>query len=189
MAVDFDVLLPKAGLIIGTCFAVSAFPTLIQASKDEQKLKSISVPGIIMGLACASSIFSYCSILGLEDCCIGNAINLVFMGIQIVCVAALRKEPIILLHTTLLCGGLSLLVYRGLDLTQADVLCGVINVLACLAGPLDTLGKLLRTRDPSYMNVSINLFMTINMAIWTVYNFQHGVVGMTIANLAGVLVQ
>lgn len=56
-------LLPKLGLMIGAFFCISPIPTLIEAiTKDKSALKSISIPGSIMGLSCSTSILAFCEI-------------------------------------------------------------------------------------------------------------------------------
>ncbi len=52
--------LAKAGLIIGAFFCISPLPQLFTAvTKDKNALKSLSVPGCVMGLTCSTVILAY----------------------------------------------------------------------------------------------------------------------------------
>lgn len=65
-------LLPKAGLLISAFFALSPIPMLITAiTKDKSALNALSLPGLIMGLSCSTSILVFCQMKGLDDCVIG----------------------------------------------------------------------------------------------------------------------
>ena len=52
--------LAKAGLIIGAFFCVTPLPQLYTAiTKDKNALKSLSLPGTLMGLSCSTVILAY----------------------------------------------------------------------------------------------------------------------------------
>ena len=53
-------LLAKAGLIIGAFFCITPLPQLFTAiTKDKDALKSMSIPGCLMGLSCSTVILAY----------------------------------------------------------------------------------------------------------------------------------
>jgi hypothetical protein len=54
-------ILAKSGLIIGAFFCISPLPQLWTAiTHDKNALKSISIPGSLMGLSCSTVIAGYC---------------------------------------------------------------------------------------------------------------------------------
>ena len=61
-------LLAKTGLIIGAFFCLCPLPQLYTAlTKDKNALKSLSVPGCIMGLSCSTVILAYSEMNGMGD--------------------------------------------------------------------------------------------------------------------------
>ena len=61
----------------------------------------------------------------------------------------------------------------------------IINTLACVLNPLDTLDKLLRTKDPSYVNYPMHVLGSLNGVIWTLYHFKMHAFTLSTANFLG----
>ena len=71
------------------------------------------------------------------------------------------------------------------EITSALTL--VINTLACVISPLDTLDKVLRTKDLNYVSYSMHTLGVVNGIIWTLYHFLNQAYPLAIANSLGVL--
>ena len=85
-------ILGKAGLLIGAFFSISPIPTLLTAiTKDKSALKSISIPGSIMGLSCSTTILAFCQMQGMTDCVTSCWMFLASAGLCLVTYSALNS--------------------------------------------------------------------------------------------------
>jgi uncharacterized protein with PQ loop repeat len=180
-------ILPKLGLLIGAFFSISPIPTIVTAiTKDKNALKSISIPGSIMGLSCSTSILAFCEIQGDSDCVLSCWMFLASAGLCLATYTALHAQ----LPTLALIAFSQFALYRSvhhyLSPEVTSLVCSSLNLLACVLMPLDQLDKLLRTRDISYCSYLMNVLNAISCMIWGVYHWVNGNIMLSISNFAGV---
>ena len=78
-------------------------------------------------------------------------------------------------------------VYRIFSDQVTNMLTMMINTLACVVMPLDTIEKVLRTKDLNYVNFFLHGLGIINGIIWTLYHYFNGAVPLAFANALGLL--
>ena len=68
-----------------------------------------------------------------------------------------------------------------------NILTMIINTLACVVMPLDTIEKVLKTKDLNYVNFFLHGLGIINGIIWTLYHYINGAQHLAFANFLGLL--
>jgi hypothetical protein len=181
--------LPKIGLVIGLIFSVLPLPLLFRAvalgsSKD---LKSLSLPGTIMGLTCTSAIFAFCELKGLDDCVRGSYMGLASGIVTLMVMFGLKND----MRTFMILMVAELTLYYSVRniMTEAltNALTLVLNTLACVLGPLDALEKVLLTKDVAYIHKTLHFLGFINGIIWALYHFHHESYPLSLANSLGIV--
>ena len=61
----------------------------------------------------------------------------------------------------------------------------ILNTLACVIAPLDTLEKVLLTKDLKYVNFLMHSLAITNSVIWTLYHYNLKNYTLSLANYAG----
>ncbi|TNV76190.1 hypothetical protein FGO68_gene11810 [Halteria grandinella] len=182
-------ILPKIGLIIGFFFSILPFPLLYRAivKGDQREIISLSIPATILGLCCTSAVYAYCHQKALSDCVTSSYMGFASSGLTLLTVYSLRGD----FRTLLMILSLQFaLVYSvnhifKIEVTQALTL--ILNTLACVVGPLDTLDNLMRTRDINYMNFTMHFLALINGFIWTSYHYLNHTTSLALANALGIV--
>lgn len=70
---------------------------------------------------------------------------------------------------------------------MTNLLTFVLNTLACVVMPLDTIDKVLRTKDLNYVNYFMHGLGVINGFIWTTYHLFNGAPHLGVANGLGLV--
>ena len=131
-------LLPKAGLVISAFFAISPLPLLITAlTKDKSALNALSLPGLIMGLSCSTSILVFCQMKGLDDCVTGWLMSEASGLICILVYCLLNKAFLQLFAVLIIEATLGYSVLNVFSEPQTNTVNLVLNTLACILMPLD----------------------------------------------------
>ena len=182
-------LLAKIGLLIGLFFSVLPIPILVRAvtRKNQNELKQLSLPGTIMGFTCTSIIFSFCSLKGLEDCVTSTYMGFVSGGLTLLTIYALKND----LRTLAVIMAIEISLMYGVSQVFSDELTNtltlIINTLACVVMPLDTLEKVLRTKNLEYVNYLMHGLGVVNGVIWTLYHYFNNVPSLALANSLGIV--
>lgn len=132
-------LLTKGGLVIGLFFSVSPVPALLKAvtSKDKDALKSLSIPGALMGLSCSTSILAFCEMEGLTDCVTSCWMFLSSAALSLLVYTALNSMFLTLTFITASQFALYYSVYNLFTPETTQLVNFVLNFLACVLMPLD----------------------------------------------------
>ena len=182
-------LLPKLGLIIGFFFSILPLPLLYRAvaKGDQREIMSLSLPATIMAMTCTSVIYSFCSLKGLQDCVTSTYMGFASGGITLIVMYTLKRDFRTLITIAAVEIFLGYAVYRIFSDEITNVLTMVINTLACVVMPLDTIEKVLRTKDLNYVNFFLHGLGIINGIIWTMYHYFNGATPLAFANALGLL--
>jgi hypothetical protein len=70
---------------------------------------------------------------------------------------------------------------------MTNILTFSLNTLACVIMPLDTIDKVLRTKNLNYVNYFMHGLGVINGFIWTTYHFFNGAPHLGFANALGLV--
>ena len=147
----------------------------------------LSVPGTIMGFTCTSIIFSFCSIKGLDDCVTSTYMGFASGGLTLLIMFWLKGD----LRSLAVIMAIEIsLMYSVSNIFSDEVtnmLTLVINTLACVIMPLDTLEKVLRTKNLGYVNYTMHGLGVVNGIIWTLYHYFNGVPSLALANFLGIM--
>ncbi len=140
-----------------------------------------------MGFTCTSVIFSFCSLKRLDDCVTSTYMGFVSGGLTLLIMYWLKGE----LRTLAIIMTIEILLMYGVSNIFSDELSNTltlfINTLACVVMPLDTLEKVLRTKNLGYVNYTMHGLGVVNGVIWTLYHFFNGVPSLALANFLGIL--
>jgi hypothetical protein len=182
-------ILPKIGLIIGFFFSVLPLPLLYRAAKnkDQREIMSLSLPATIMGMTCTSVIYSFCSLKGLEDCVTSTYMGFASGGLTLLVMYYLKRDYRTLMIIAAVEIFLGYAVYRIFSDQVTNILTMVINTLACVVMPLDTIEKVLKTKDLNYVNYFLHGLGVINGIIWTLYHYFNRALPLALANALGLL--
>ena len=140
-----------------------------------------------MGMTCTSVIYSFCSLKGLEDCVTSTYMGFASGGLTLLVMYALKRDFRSLLIIATVQVFLGYAVYRVFSDDITNVLTLVINTLACVVMPLDTIEKVLRTKDLNFVNFFLHGLGVINGIIWTMYHYFNGASHLALANALGLL--
>lgn len=123
----------------------------------------------------------------MDDCVTSCYLGFASGGLTLVTIYALRNDFRTFL--TILMSQLSLIfgVRYVFPETFNSGLTFIINTLACVIGPLDTLDKVLKTRDMNYVHYVMHGLGVVNGFIWTIYHFYHEAYNLSMANALGIL--
>ena len=165
-------LLPKAGLLLTIFFCISPLPTLFTAmTSDKNAIKSMSLPGVLMGMSCAVAVGSFCSMKGMTDCLTSCYINMASCMLALLVICYLNRDLFTLAISVSLYCSLSLAILTVFSASVTDLIILVLNTLACVTFPLDTLNKVLKSKDAGLINAPMHVFGTLNSFIWFLYTF------------------
>ena len=78
-------------------------------------------------------------------------------------------------------------VYKVFSDSFTNMLTMIINTLACVISPLDTLEKVLESKDLNYVNFFLHGLTVVNCIIWTLYHYFNGALPLALANALGLL--
>ncbi len=140
-----------------------------------------------MGFTCTSIIFSFCSLKGLEDCVTSTYMGFASGGLTLLTIYGLKNDFRTL--AVLLAIEISLM-YSVTNIFSDEItntLTLVINTLACVVMPLDTLEKVLRTKNLEYVNFLMHGLGVVNGVIWTLYHYFNDVPSLALANFLGIV--
>lgn len=135
----FTELIPKLGLMLSLFFAISPLPAVLTAIiKDKSALRSISIPGTIMGLSCSTSILAFCEMQSdAAECIMSCRICLMSAGISLSVYALLNNMKLTLFFIAVT----QITLYLGVHyMFTPDITEGLtfgINLLSCVVLPLD----------------------------------------------------
>jgi hypothetical protein len=148
---------------------------------------SLSLPATIMGMTCTSVIYSFCSLKGLEDCVTSTYMGFASGGLTLLVMYSLKRDYRTLITIAAVEIFLGYAVYRIFSDQVTNMLTMVINTLACVVMPLDTIEKVLRTKDLNYVNFFLHGLGIINGIIWTLYHYFNGALPLAFANSLGLV--
>lgn len=188
MKYTVEEMIPKLGLIIGIFFCLSPLPTIITAlTKDKTAIKSLSLPTTIMGITCTTTILSFCTIKDMTDCIISCYMFLVQGIVILLTIYSIKQDFKTFLFIMAFQVFMSYGVYHLFSHAFTDILMFILNTLSCVLFPLDTLDKLLKTKDIGYVNYLMHTLNSMNAVIWTFYHFNLNSYTLAAANFSGLL--
>ena len=160
----FGMLATGLGLVYSITPLIDVYTAIF---KDPNVLQSHSFSGNIIGLACCMIIGSYCGVNGYDECVFSCYIGLTSVTITLFAMAYFKRD--LVLPSTLAYVVFTFLSYGVIYLFSVEfteILVFVINILTCVLFPFDIAEKLLKTRDPSYMHISMNVINVILGLLW-----------------------
>jgi len=179
--------LPKIGLLITLLTCVVPFPQIFRGFQDKNAIKSLSKQWYILSSTAASVVCCLSIKMNYFDALLCNIIVLVSNLATLLCMALIQRTIRQFAFLLFFWMALATVLMTIVPVWIIEQLALLASTISACVGPMETLNKLMVTRDEGFLNVPMFFFCGVNAVIWTVYGIAVDSYPVFVANGVGAI--